>query len=328
MKVILPSVEIMRTGLETEVTTPEQFIEKVGRTCYKSEDKITDDSAVKFVGNLIKRGHEAMIEHWNLIYRFASLGEYVDFQESKLSIEDITGIHFHLRLTDREDDGGNRYTYVSGNMRAWRDYIKAWVGETGFIPAALCTPIQDYPTFFPEYQERAKYITNRTLIPVTVNDLEPEERLVHQNVTVKFICDRGVSHEIVRHRAASFAQESTRYCNYILDKFGSELTVIVPYFLGGRDDGRIPEDRVYTAWENSCKKAEEDYFNLLKLGCTPQEARSVLPSSLKTEVIVTMNLDGWAHFFNLRCAHTAHPDMQEVAKMAKRLFDQELPTTV
>lgn len=317
MKIIAPSVEIMRTGLETGVFTPEAFIEKVGRTCYKSEDKITDDSATKFVGNLIKRGHEAMIEHWNLIYSFPSLGEFVDFQESKLSMEHITGIRFHLRLTDREDDGGNRYTIVSGNMRAWRDYIKAWVDNTGFIPSALFRPIKDYPVFFPEYQEQAKYITTRRLIPVAVNDLEPEERRVHQNVTVKFICDRGVSHEMVRHRVASFAQESTRYCNYSNDKFGGEITVIRPSWC---EEGSTE----YSIWVTGCDRAESSYFDLLLAGCTPQEARSVLPNSLKTEIIVTMNLNDWDHFFDLRCAATAHPDMREVAKMAQCLFEQEL----
>ena len=317
MKIINPSVEILRTGMETEFMTPEQFIEKVGRTCYKSEDKITDDSATKFVGNLIKRGHEAMIEHWNLIYRFASYGDLMNFQDSKKSIEETTGILFRLRVTDREDDGGNHYSYVSGNFRAWRDYIKAWHDKIGFIPHELFTPIRDNPLFFHEFidyiPENYNFF-NTALIPVSVNDLEWPERLVHQVVTVKFICDRGVSHEIVRHRSASFAQESTRYCNYSGEKYGREITVVRPSWKRTGVTDAI--------WMDGCGKAEAAYFDLLDAGHTPQEARSVLPNSLKTEVIMSDNLNGWDHFFDLRCATSAHPDMQVVANMLREEFEK------
>lgn len=165
-------------------------IELAGRTCYKSEDKITEDSASKFVRMLVKNGHEAMIEH--------------------------------------------------------------------------------------------------------------------QAITVKFVCDRGVSHEIVRHRIASFAQESTRYCNYSNDKFGSEITVIEPFFFD-------KDSEEYKVWWACCATAEVDYLRLLRLGRSPQEARSVLPNSLKTEIVVTMNVREWRHFFKLRCASTAHPQMRELA---------------
>lgn len=316
MRVIQPSVEIMRTGLEIDFMGPEQFIEKVGRTCYKSEDKITDDSAVKFVSNLIKRGHEAMIEHWNLIYRFIDYGEFMDFVESKTSIEHSSGLMFRLRLTDREDADGNRFCYVSGNMRSWRDYIKAWIDRGSVIPHACYTPIQEYPVFFPEYQDLAKNIKNHVLMSVSVHELAAPERRVHQNVTLKFVCDRGVSHEIVRHRVASFAQESTRYCNYSKDQFGNEITVIRPSWC-------YEGDREYDIWFRGCERAENTYFDMLVGGATPQEARSVLPNSLKTEVIVTMNLNDWYHFFDLRCVASAHPDMQEVAEMAEGLFHLE-----
>ena len=149
---------------------------------------------------------------------------------------------------------------------------------------------------------------------MTVEELNDFERIIHQDITMKFICDRGVSHEIVRHRVASFAQESTRYCNYGKEKFGKEITVVKPSWSG--DNG------VLGNWVAACERAEASYFTLLDKGCTPQEARSVLPNSLKTEIIVTMNLDGWKHFFDLRCAEGAHPDMKKVATMAKELFDQ------
>jgi thymidylate synthase (FAD) len=173
-------------------------IERIGRTCYKSEDKITDDSYETFVRNLIKRGHLSVIEH--------------------------------------------------------------------------CS------------------------------------------ATADIICDRGVTHEIVRHRIGSYSQESTRYCNYSADKYGNEITVIDPgtAFEWG-DTPAAEEKRAY--WKSACRVAEVQYLQMLESGASPQEVRSVLPNSLKTEIWVTYNLREWRHFFQLRCAQAAHPQMQEVARM-------------
>lgn len=147
--------------------------------------------------------------------------------------------------------------------------------------------------------------------------------LEHEKVTVKFVVDRGISHEIVRHRVgAAYTQESTRYCNYSKDGlgngFGNEITVIRPFF--------FPENSAeYKAWHSCCKTAEVDYMRLLSLGRTPQEARSVLPNSLKTEIVVTYNIREWRHFFSLRCAKEAHPQMRQVTiplfiRMRERLI--------
>lgn len=133
-----------------------------------------------------------------------------------------------------------------------------------------------------------------------------EAVLEHCSFTVKFICDRGVSHEIVRHRMASYCQESTRYCNYSKEGFGSEITVIKPCFLK-------PGTAGWDLWEEGCFASETAYFNLLDYGCSPQEARAVLPNSLKTEVVMTANIREWRHFLRLRCAKAAHPQMREVA---------------
>lgn len=319
MKIIEPSVEIMRTGLETDFMSPEQFIEKVGRTCYKSEDKITDDSAAKFVGNLIKRGHEAMIEHWNLIFKvnfttYADILSDWDVLLHSCNVPVKDRLRPYLRFTDALMDNGDMRYIVSGNMRTWRDYVKACVDSMMCVPDYLHGLIRNYPLFFPEYQDVVPAsITNDILTPIAVSDLTQDERRVHQDVTMKFVCDRGVSHEIVRHRVASFAQESTRYCNYGQDKFGNEITVIRPSWCEEGSD-------VYDTWMYGCRRSEGDYFALLDDGATPQQARSVLPNSLKTEIIVTMNLDGWDHFFGLRCDPAAHPDMQEDAIMARELY--------
>ena len=199
MKIIEPSFEILDdiNGKETL-----KKIELAARTCYKSEDKITDDSAEKFVRNLIKRGHESALEH--------------------------------------------------------------------------------------------------------------------EKVSVRIICDRGVSHEIVRHRLASYSQSSTRYCNYSQGKFGSELTFIKPCFWP-------EESELYNGWSISMEQAEYWYMTLIKNGCSPQEARTVLPNSLKTEIVMTANLREWRHFFKLRCAPDAHPQMQEIARMMLKEFSQKIP---
>lgn len=199
MKIIEPSVEIL-SPIDGEAIL--KMLEAVGRTCYKSEDKIQEGSSEKFIGNIVKRGHEAVIEHYN--------------------------------------------------------------------------------------------------------------------ITVKFICDRGVTHEIVRHRLASYCQESTRYCNYSNDKFNGEITVIKPMFLEVGTDG-------WELWHDACAMAEKFYFDLLDFGCTPQEARAVLPNSLKTELVMTANIREFRHFFKLRCAKAAHPQMREVACMLLKEFKERIP---
>lgn len=148
-----------------------------------------------------------------------------------------------------------------------------------------------------------------------------EAMLEHSILSVKFICDRGISHELVRHRLASFAQESTRYCNYSLDKFGSDLTFIRPFFLPENSEG-------YVWWASAMQQAEVSYMELIKCGATPQEARTVLPNSIKTEVIMTANYREWRHFFQLRAARStgpAHPQMEELTIPLLKELRKKIP---
>ena len=148
-----------------------------------------------------------------------------------------------------------------------------------------------------------------------------EVMLEHVSVTVKFVVDRGISHELVRHRLASFAQESTRYCNYSKDDFGSEITFIIPEYLDYKSAG-------WNTWKETMKACEDSYFKLLDIGLTPQEARAVLPNSLKTEVVMTANLREWRHFFKLRALGTTgkpHPQMLEVTVPLLEDFKQMIP---
>lgn len=145
-----------------------------------------------------------------------------------------------------------------------------------------------------------------------------ESVLEHEKITVRIICDRGVTHEIVRHRIASYSQESTRYCNYSKDKFDGELTFIKPCYWN-------EESENYRLWEESMKQVEQTYMKMIFSGATPQEARSVLPNSLKTEIVVSMNLREWRHFFGLRTSEKAHPQMREIAIPILNEFRRLIP---
>lgn len=145
--------------------------------------------------------------------------------------------------------------------------------------------------------------------------------LEHASISLRFICDRGVTHELVRHRLASYSQESTRYCNYSKGKFGNEITVIKPCFW----EENSPE---YQMWKRACYFSEVMYIDLLNEGATPQQARSVLPNSLKTEIVVTMNVREWRHFLEMRLvgiAGTPHPQMVELAKLAYDILVDHYP---
>jgi len=144
-----------------------------------------------------------------------------------------------------------------------------------------------------------------------------ESVIEHEKVTVLFIIDRGISHELVRHRIGSYSQESTRYCNYGKDKFGNEITVIEPYFYS-------PTTENYNLWEEACLLAEKNYMELLRNGSNPQEARTILPTCLKTEIAVTFNIREWRHFFKLRCSSAAHPQMRQVAIPLLLLFQDRI----
>ena len=294
MKLIKPSFEIWNqpAGLEGVY----KQIERVGRVCYKSEDKITEDSAKPFVDRMIKSGHGAMLEH-GTVYMFMPIGcdkhDYHvawKYHKNKYSKVIIRNEHFLLNK--------NGY-YITTNLRVLVE--NGWLDDLKYI----CEPT--------EYHER--------------------------RVTVHFVCDRGVSHEFVRHRVMSFAQESTRYCNYSKDKFGNELTFIKPCWLDmlDTDEGRevtrnwnfdildgcsiIAEegefDDARDAFLTSLNVAEHCYLELLQKGWTPQQARAVLPNSLKTELVVTGFTSDWNHFFDLRARGTTgapHPQAKELAE--------------
>lgn len=292
MKLIKPSFEIWEqpAGLEGVY----KQIEKVGRVCYKSEDKITEDSAKPFVDRMIKSGHGAMLEHGTVYLAMP--------KESILPI----GANGWGKYTKSPYSKGFKICKVDGQRRVAITTNLRVLAENGCLDDLqyICEPT--------EYHER--------------------------RVTVHFVCDRGVSHEFVRHRVMSFAQESTRYCNYSKDKFGNELTFIIPSWCSNRDEAHIVPDKYDVDWNDELIEdfgneqgrlyiglalAENAYLDLLKIGWTPQQARAVLPNSLKTELVVTGFTSDWNHFFDLRARGTTgapHPQAKELAEPLMKEF--------
>lgn len=282
MRLIKPYFEIWNQPSSLEGVYKQ--IERVGRVCYKSEDKITEDSAKPFVDRMIKSGHGAMLEHGTVyLKRDSTKEDNLEWAERYL-LSPYSRISYGGG-SHRVDGILHNTVYVTSNYRVLME--QGWLDDLQYI----CEP-----TGFHE-----------------------------KRITVHFVCDRGVSHEFVRHRVMSFAQESTRYCNYSKDKFGNELTFIQPCWL---DDERL---KLYGPYHTAIRdkspesifianlnNAEKDYLDLIRLGWKPQEARAVLPNSLKTELIVTGFVSDWNHFFRLRSriAETGkpHPQAEESAE--------------
>ena len=294
MKLIESSVQII------EEKDPYKMIELAGRTCYKSENKITENSAKEFVDRMIKLGHGAMLEHGTVYLAYLVFYQDVD-NENNLTPEHIF------------------YKYQSNKYSKVKVVPYSWSGED------------------------AVYVTTNLRVLVENNWLDDLQYQVdptehhEKRITAKFICDRGVSHEFVRHRVFSFAQESQRYCNYNKDKFNNELTFIKPTWLD------IPTGD-YTYWDGDwcdidnmkiqlpsdngvadnflwcLNNAGMQYRLLINKGLKPQEARAILPNATKTELVMTGFESDWEHFFELRCSGAAHPDAKKLADELYKLI--------
>lgn len=291
MKLIKPSYEIWQQPCGLEGVYKQ--IERVGRVCYKSEDKIAEGTAKAFVDRMIASGHGAMLEHGTVYLMIDCSGRLLDVANKYVNNK-------YSEWTLHPD--GVHYC-ITTNYRVLLQ--NGWLNDLEY----QCEPT--------EYHEK--------------------------RITVKFVCDRGVSHEFVRHRVFSFAQESTRYCNYSKDKFGKELTFIMPCWVDvpegkytniskqSSEDGEYKQIMLHENNINAypltttpegrflwhCLWSEHDYFDLLEQGWQPQQARAVLPNALKTELVMTGFVSDWRHFFSLRSkiAKTGkpHPQAQELA---------------
>lgn len=289
-----------------EEEDPIKKIERIARVCYKSEDKIGEGTDIKMVRSLIERQHLAMLEHASLAFQVDAKTYYRWLHIiEELTTEPLVSRSCkkcYLRFSHVPD----RYI-ISGNLRAWLETFQELSRTHVSLQYAFITEIGRLTKGLIDFnpggcgEDVYQYITDFT-------QLTYEERLIHETLSVLFTVDRGVTHELVRMRDCSFAQESTRYCNYNLGKFGNEITVIRPCFW----EDTSPS---FSIWADACAKAEEAYFKLLAAGAKPQEARDVLPTSVKADIVVTTEIAEWQHIFALRaCDATgpAHPQMKEV----------------
>ena len=306
--------------------TPYEIIERIGRICYKSTDKITEGSAVKFVKGLVKNKHYAMLEHYWVHFRYTgSVEKLLD------NIDMVTKYFFHQYGSVIDITKFMQVTVtsvsvlVSAPLRVFVEFNDLCEKHNYNDCYGIATPISDIMyeigKEFPELINADNWYVKGNItqcqilsedaicdcVSKEVNMLAQREVMKHRIHTVLFICDRGVSHEFVRHRVASFAQESTRYCNYSKDGFGGEITFIKPCYL--------EEDSYeYCIWLSSMLHAEFSYLESLKSFLTPEQARAVLPNSLKTELIITANETEWQHIIDLRYLGTTgapHPQMKE-----------------
>jgi thymidylate synthase (FAD) len=328
MKIIDPSAEIINPKGDM---CAEELIETVARTCYKSEDKITPGSAKRFVKGLIKRGHTAMLEHATFIFQMSN-AFFKDFFE-ELGETNQPDLYLKYFAVSFSPTGKTNQNIVSTNARVlvglYKEVYSLDVMTVNTIYPninVLFKALWDYygPNELFSYTEAffypdninfdVKVLSREKLLGKGREDYELMKHITH---TIKFVCDRGVSHELVRHRPCSFAQESTRYCNYTQGKFGSELTFIKPCF--------FKHENEFAAWSDICEQLEGIYTSMINLGYSPQEARSILPNCLKTEIIITANEEEWEHILNLRLRGTTgkpHPQMVEVMEKAYPLLKE------
>lgn len=281
IKVVKPSVQIIS---ESNLYTK---IESVGRTCYKSEDKITEKSAKPFVERLINAGHWAMLEHYYYVWKLDPIG--------KLGSKFLE-VYYNLMVDDDTSFWAKYLRVTAVNNRIIVSYnIRTSLESTGIIENLMkCYNFSE--------------ITNSDWVETEASAIE---RYYHKYVSMRIICDRGVSHEIVRHREFSFAQESTRYVNY-----KNKTAEFV-----------VPAD--YNSWTSvqkglflsGCATSIDNYKSMIESGLKPQQARATLVNAIKTEICVTGNEKEWLHFFELRCAPSAHPDMQVIANLAKEQYN-------
>ena len=278
MKLINQSFEILEQK-DFTLKGIKQFIERCGRVCYKSEDRITDDSYEKFVNMLEKRDHTRPLEFGTV--------------HLQMYISDFHKLRDTLCINNMWNDQWIKYhyagniTYVTTNYRYYLAIIKVF--------------------------------------PSAENDFDPQDdELYPKRYTVHFITSRGIMDEFRTHVGLSHLAESSRYCSYDKNRFGNELTFIIPNWVNTNCPNKEQEGPSVASieWSTAMLDAEASYMNLIKMGCTAQEAREVLPLSIKSELISCGFEDAWKNFFYRRCAKDAHPMAREIATKVRDKFKE------
>ena len=292
MQIIKPSFEIQD---DLDRTSIARRLEACGRICYKSENKITDTSAVPFISKIAADGHNSVLEMAVLTVRVDCDSDHIDelyrCQPKFLIIDEISG-----------------GLIITGSIRAFRE-LYPQAGFSRILYQLLVILRERHSFLFLGLTDMAQppegALPTAQIVPLEEVEQFPSELLLrHRFVGVKFIVNRAVTHELVRHRPCSYLQESQRYCRYSQDKFSNQVTFIKPMFFA-------EESPEYDLWKQSMADAEQMYLKLLETS-TPQAARTVLPNSCKTEIITYCNLTEWRHIFALRTSPAAEPSMREV----------------
>lgn len=298
MRLIKPNVEIIEQSDYT-LDGIYKMIELAGRTCYKSEDKITETSAKEFVNRMIKSGHGAMLEHGTVYLKI--IGVFLNPKDCDVAYGNYTVSHFvrnkYSKVVIKHDKEWKSNVYITTNYRVIIE--NNWLDDLVYV----CEPT--------EFHEK--------------------------RITVKWTTDRVTGESFLRHRVFSFARESTRYCNYSKDKFGNEITFIIPTWMDTIKDGdtfsydthieewQKSEDANTSNFLQSIAWAEKNYLTLIHNGWKPQQARQVLPFSVHSPLVMTGFESDWKGFFDLRCDKAAHPDAQYLAKMLLTKFNDLNP---
>ncbi len=309
MQIVAPSYEVLDHLDQQSLAVR---IELCGRICYKSEGRIDQDSAIPFVTKMAEHGHNSVLE----------MG-VVTLEVTCADDEKIAAL-FLLRPRYPHINWEENRLLITASIRTFRELL-LFHPENDVIRVCCALLHERHPYFFSgilseielQPDPSSTSINVRKVELDEVDQLPPDSLAKHRYIAVKFIVNRAVTHELVRHRPASYLQESQRYCRYSEDKFGSEVTFIQPMFFA---EGS-PE---YTLWEKAMLETEELYLKLLETS-TPQAARTVLPNSCKTELIVYTNLKEWHHIFSLRTTKAAEPSMREVMIPLLENFRQRFP---
>ncbi len=263
-------------------------IERCGRTCYKSENKITEETAIPFITGILKSGHESVIEHANVIFSMPDIAQ----NHKIFEMRDIRGLYISL---EKDPLDNVEKIIVSGNMRSFRDLARLY----------------DVHDFLLKIGNPIFYIgeKHRTVFSEVKLESVQQSRFseLHNFLTTHSICDLGAYKDITRHRLASFSIESTRFCNYAKGKFGSELTMIEPCNID-------KDSEMYHIWLKAMNEIENNYMAMAELGAKADQLRMLLPHSTKADMIMTANVSEWQHIFSLRCHSAAHPSVQLVMK--------------
>ena len=355
MKLIDPSATIIDRPINQL-----KLVEEIGRTCYKSNDLITEDSYKSFCNGLLNRKHYAMLEH--AVFHFVMPTEIAQMYLPLAGVLTSDNASSHMIIDNLVVPDANKIDYenmvlITANLRTLIECKSSIFLDKVINTYSWAKPLNinsDTSSSKEEYKrtvvEHPYDITHLDYIQILEEDelahFEIYPNYIHAQlmgdetysikeykngyyykrhhiITVKFVCNRAISHELVRHRPCSFAQVSQRYVNYSKDKFGNEIPFIKsPFYKPSNTDSS------YIVWLECCKRIEQDYFKLLRLGHKPEEARGVLSNDVATEIYVTATGEEWQHIINLRAFDTtgkAHPQMKEIMlPLAQKLIDMNI----